>query len=205
MNYAQIAGAVYQRCNHFDPYLPPLSTDLARAWGTLFEKHRLHEADLLNAVDVVYDEHGTPYRPLPHDIVAAARAIRRERAEREDDAQRRAREDAQDAALEARNKARLGQIADTIATARSIDRPRQNVSPPRRFDGSCGRLEAVKNARRAAPATIIITAEHDPLLCGICGQRELVAKPETDRGVCDRCWPTIHGHGHSGGRRGDTA
>lgn len=78
-NYPAIAAAVYQACNHFDPYLPPLSEDLARAWGRLFERHRLSTADLLAGVDKVYDEHSSGYRPLPKDIVDAARAIRRER------------------------------------------------------------------------------------------------------------------------------
>lgn len=78
-NYPAIAAAVYQACNHFDPYLPPLSTDMAHAWGRLFQRHRLSTADLLAAVDKVYDEHGSGYRPLPKDIVEAARAIRRER------------------------------------------------------------------------------------------------------------------------------
>jgi hypothetical protein len=82
-NYQQIAAAVYQRCNHFDPYLPPLSADLARAWGSLFAKHQLPEADALAGVDAVYDEHGSGYRPLPADIIAAARTIRQDRRMRE--------------------------------------------------------------------------------------------------------------------------
>jgi len=83
MNYAQIAAAVYQRCNHFDPYLPKLDAALARAWGALFEKHRLSQDDLLAAVDAVYDHHGAGYRPLPADIITAARALRQDRAMRQ--------------------------------------------------------------------------------------------------------------------------
>jgi hypothetical protein len=56
--------------------------DLARAWGTLFEKHRLDEHDLLAGVVLVYDQHGSGYRPLPKDIIDGARSIRRERTER---------------------------------------------------------------------------------------------------------------------------
>jgi hypothetical protein len=86
MNYAQIAAAAYQRCTHYDPYLPPVSADLARAWGTQFEKHRLSEADLLAAVDVVYDEHGcSGFRVGVKDITDAARKIRRDRDDRQDD------------------------------------------------------------------------------------------------------------------------
>lgn len=83
MNYAQIAAAVYQACNHFDPYLPKLSVEMAQAWGRLFEKHRLTVGDLMAAVDKVYDEHGSGYRPLPKDLCDAARSIRAERAKSE--------------------------------------------------------------------------------------------------------------------------
>lgn len=78
MNYAQIAAAVYQACNAYDPYLPRLSEEMARAWGRTFEKHKLTMDLLIKAVDRIYDEHGSGYRPLPKDIVDAARAIRRE-------------------------------------------------------------------------------------------------------------------------------
>lgn len=78
-NYAQIAAAVYQACNHFDPYLPALSADLARAWGRLFETGKFTVDDLLAAVDRVYSEHGSGYRPLPKDITDAARLIRDKR------------------------------------------------------------------------------------------------------------------------------
>ncbi len=78
-NYAQIAAVVYQACNHFDPYLPALSADLARAWGRLFENGKFSVEDLLAAVDRVYSEHGSGYRPLPKDITDAARLIRDKR------------------------------------------------------------------------------------------------------------------------------
>lgn len=76
MNYAQIAAIVYQACNAFDPYMPTLSPEMAKAWGRQFEKHRLTPDLLLKAVDKIYDEHGSGYRPLPKDITDAARAIR---------------------------------------------------------------------------------------------------------------------------------
>ena len=79
-NYAQIAAAVYQACNHFDPYLPPLSADLARAWGRQFERYQFTVEDLLAAVDKVYEDHGSGYRPLPKDISDAARYLRDKRA-----------------------------------------------------------------------------------------------------------------------------
>lgn len=79
MNYAQVAAAVYQACNHFDPYLPALSPELAKAWGRQFQKHNLSVDDLMAGVDRVYEEHGSGYRPLPKDITDAARSVRRER------------------------------------------------------------------------------------------------------------------------------
>lgn len=78
MNYSQIAAAVYQACNAFDPYMPPLSIEMANAWGRTFKKHQLTLEQLVKGVDRVYEEHGSGYRPLPKDIVDAARTIRRE-------------------------------------------------------------------------------------------------------------------------------
>jgi hypothetical protein len=78
MNYAQIAAVVYQACNAYDPYMPPLSPEMAKAWGRQFEKHKLTPDLLLQAVDRIYDEHGSGYRPLPKDITDAGRTIRRE-------------------------------------------------------------------------------------------------------------------------------
>ena len=179
-NYAQIAAAVYQRCNHFDPYLPALSADLARAWGALFEKHRFNERDLLAAVDAVYGERGSGFRPLPADIITAARAIRRDRTERESLAERRAREDDRDAALEAQNKTRIREIADTVGAAKSI--------PARRLDPvaatPCTRPGRRKRLAEGLPGA-------DGLWCGLCGARELVTSQETSRGVCEPCWPTM--------------
>lgn len=76
MNYAQIAAAVYQACNAFDPYLPKLSVEMAQAWGRQFEKYQFTAEELLRAVDTVYEEHGSGYRPLPKDITDAAKKNR---------------------------------------------------------------------------------------------------------------------------------
>jgi hypothetical protein len=79
MNYAQIAALVYQACNAYDAYMPPLSPEMAKAWGKNFQKYNLSLDDLLKGVDRVYDAHGSGYRPLPKDISDAARTERRER------------------------------------------------------------------------------------------------------------------------------
>jgi hypothetical protein len=72
----------------------------ASVWAELFSIYRLELADLIAAVKKralsVADA------PEPAEIIAFARDIRRDRAERETDAQRQAREDQRDAELDRR-------------------------------------------------------------------------------------------------------
>lgn len=79
MNWAQVAAAVWQACSHVDPYLPKLSEDMARAWGRQFATAGLEIGDLLAGVDRAYRDNGSGFRPLPKDILDAARAARRDR------------------------------------------------------------------------------------------------------------------------------
>jgi hypothetical protein len=76
--------------------------DVAKAtagvWAELFSTYRLELPDLLAAVKKRALSH--PDAPEPADIIAFAREIRRDRAERESDAERRAREDHRDTKLE---------------------------------------------------------------------------------------------------------
>lgn len=92
LTYPQIAAAVYQCCTTYDQYLPALSEDVARSWAKVFATHRVGVKDLLDGVDRVYVDKGGGYRPLPADIAYAARAIRRDRAERESQAELEARQ-----------------------------------------------------------------------------------------------------------------
>lgn len=85
--WAAIAGLVYQRCNHFDPYMPQLHPDMASAWGRVFAAYNLGPDALFAGVDAVYAENGSGYRPLPKDIAAAARRVRRAAVERDKDLQ----------------------------------------------------------------------------------------------------------------------
>lgn len=87
-NYTQIAAAVLAKCVAYDEYRPNPSAETARHWGALFAKHQLSAEDLLTAVEWLYSTHGhypngERYKPLPADIVDAARAIRRDRAARQ--------------------------------------------------------------------------------------------------------------------------
>lgn len=96
-NYPQMAALVLAKCAAYDPYLTAPTKETCLAWAEQFELYGLDLDDLTKAVTKVYSEHGSGYRPLPKDITDAARAIRKERAERESSAHREAREDRLDA------------------------------------------------------------------------------------------------------------
>lgn len=96
-NYPQIAALVLTKCAAYDAYLTAPTEETCLAWAEQFELYDIDQDDALRAVTKVYSEHGSGYRPLPKDITDAARAIRKERTERESSAQREAREDRLDA------------------------------------------------------------------------------------------------------------
>ncbi|MDB2211757.1 MULTISPECIES: hypothetical protein [Mycobacteroides] len=96
-NYPQMAALVLAKCAAYDPYLTAPTKETCLAWAEQFELYGLGLDDLTKAVTKVYSDNGSGYRPLPKDITDAARAIRKERTERESSAQREAREDRLDA------------------------------------------------------------------------------------------------------------
>lgn len=120
-NYPQLAALVLGKCAAYDPYLAEPSAETCLAWAEQFELYDLDQPDLMAAVTRIYRDHGAGYRPLPKDICDAARAIRSERTQRETAAERRAREDRQDARLEAANRRQLGTIIDGIAVTTRVD------------------------------------------------------------------------------------
>jgi hypothetical protein len=91
----------------------------ARIWADLFNVHKLELPDLVAAVKKRAAS-GHADAPEPAEIIAFAREIRRERAERESTAARQAREDQRDADLEARNRDRLAGIVNGIAERKAI-------------------------------------------------------------------------------------
>lgn len=115
-NYPQIAALVYAKCAAYDPYLAEPSEETCRAWAEQFALYSLGLNDLLAGVTRIYSEHGSGYRPLPKDITDAARAIRRDRSERETDTERRAREDARDAELDRKTLAAIARKTGTNLT-----------------------------------------------------------------------------------------
>lgn len=118
-NYPQIAALVYGKCAAYDPYLAEPSEETCLAWAEQFQLYKLHLDDLLAGVTIVYRDNGSGYRPLPKDITDAARAIRRDRAERETTEERQAREDRLDRRLDA--KRRLEALVAEVAQQKSID------------------------------------------------------------------------------------
>jgi hypothetical protein len=91
-DWNRVAAAVLAKCASKDPFFPKPSPALALGWGEEFERWNLTADDLLAGVTKAYSDNGSGFRPLPKDIVDAARAIRRDRSERESDEERRARE-----------------------------------------------------------------------------------------------------------------
>lgn len=210
-NYPQIAAVVYQACTNYDPYLPPLTPDLARSWGKAFAKYALGLGDLLAAVDRIYSEEIDYRLSGPARIVQTAREVRRDRAEREDEAERQACEDAFDAALAARNKPLIRGIADTIGAAKHPDNARQFTRPsadptslpvlkvPCTYcKASVGRPCIAKSTGRpmreeprAHPARITAAAKHpeDTVwpVCTACHTRPLVTDADRAHTVCVPC------------------
>lgn len=81
-DWNRVAAAVLAKCASKDPFFPKPSPALAMGWGEEFEKWNLTPDDLLAGVTKAYSDNGAGFRPLPKDIVDAARAIRRDRDER---------------------------------------------------------------------------------------------------------------------------
>lgn len=77
--YPAVAMGVYQACSNYDQYLPEATEPVMRAWAKVFHRYQLTAEDLTAAVDKLYAENGSGWRPLPADIAQAARAIRQER------------------------------------------------------------------------------------------------------------------------------
>jgi hypothetical protein len=192
MNYQQIAAGVYQRCNHFDPYLPPLSTDLARAWGGQFEKHRLTADDLLAGVDQLYDEHGSGFRPLAKDITDSARRIRRDRAER--------------VAIEDRSTDPDWARYYALCESKSAE-PKTPLRAAKLEPSAVHAIVAriINHTQRSDRAERAGQLEHWAVpLCRVCGAHPLLAVHEAERGICDWCTPAIsNGHQpHPNGQEG---
>ncbi len=112
MNYRQTATQALAKCAAYDPWFPQPNRATVEAWAEQIAHWKLDAADVLKGVAKMYADNGSGFRPLPKDLVDAARAIRRERTESETPAEREAREDARDAQLERRLNAAVNRVAN---------------------------------------------------------------------------------------------
>ncbi|WP_374023910.1 hypothetical protein [Mycobacterium sp. HNNTM2301] len=129
-DYHQTAARALAKCAAYDPWFPQPNRATVDAWAEAIEEYKLGEADVLKGVKIAYRDNGAGFRPLPRDVIQAARQVRRDRAEAESDAEREAREDRHDQALEARNRARLGDVVEQIG--HRVSMPAPTPSTPQR-------------------------------------------------------------------------
>jgi hypothetical protein len=111
------AKAILAKCAANDPWFPQPSETTILAWAEHIMSTNLDLDDLLNGVTVAYGVNGDGFHPQPKDILDAARAIRRDRLERESDAEREARQE--------RLAAKVAEEAEAIAEAKSPDEPKR--------------------------------------------------------------------------------
>ncbi len=103
-DYRQTAALALAKCAAYDPWFPKPNQATVEAWAEAIAEYQLDTADILEGVKLAYRDNGAGFKPLPRDIVQAARQIRRERAERETTAERLEREAAIDAKAETRRQ-----------------------------------------------------------------------------------------------------
>lgn len=108
-DYHETAADALAFCAAHDPWFPQPNRATVEAWAGQIALYQLDKPDVLEGVKLAYRDNGSGFRPLPKDIVQAARQVRAERTQRESAAEREAREDRRDAALEA-NRKRLEQL-----------------------------------------------------------------------------------------------
>ena len=95
-DYKQTAALALAKCAAYDPWFPKASQATVDAWAEAIGEYKLEARDVLEGVKLAYRDNGSGFKPLPKDIVQSARSVRRERADRESDEERHAREAALD-------------------------------------------------------------------------------------------------------------
>lgn len=100
IDYQQVAALALAKCAAYDPWFPKASHAIVDSWAEQIQRYELELPDVLAGVAKMYSENGSGFRPLPKDLTDAARAVRRDRTERESTAEREAREDRRDAELD---------------------------------------------------------------------------------------------------------
>jgi hypothetical protein len=126
------AKAALAKCAANDPWFPHPNEATILAWAEHIARHNLELDDILDGVTAAYAANGPGFRPLPADIIGAARSIRRERAERENAEQQRAEIDGKVAAIAAEAAAKKA-IPDANPDEEFKQRrPERNPHDPRR-------------------------------------------------------------------------
>lgn len=116
-DYRQTAALALAKCAAYDPWFPKASQAIVDSWAEQIERYELEVPDVLAGVAKMYADNGSGFRPLPKDLTDGARAVRRERTERESDAERQAREDRRDAEL---NQRRLAALITPVAERMTV-------------------------------------------------------------------------------------
>lgn len=117
-DHHRTAALALAKCAAYDPWFPKASQAIVDSWAEQIEKYQLEAPDVLAGVTKMYSDYGSGFRPLPKDLTDAARAVRRDRTERESDIERQAREDRRDAELD-----RRALHAITSRTGASVGKP----------------------------------------------------------------------------------
>ncbi|BCI54977.1 hypothetical protein NIIDNTM18_42550 [Mycolicibacterium litorale] len=81
-DYKTTAALALAKCAAYDPWFPKASQATVDAWAEAIEEYRLSLEDVLAGVKRAYRENGSGFKPLPKDIVQAARMERKERTDR---------------------------------------------------------------------------------------------------------------------------
>ena len=82
-DYKQIAALALAKCAAYDPWFPKASQATVDAWGEAIGEWKLNLPDVLEGVKMAYRDNGSGFKPLPRDIVQAARNVRKDRTDRE--------------------------------------------------------------------------------------------------------------------------
>lgn len=128
-HYLEIAARALAACAEQDLWFPKPNPATTTAWARHLQHWKLELDDTLAGVAKMYDDNGSGFRPLPKDLIDAARFCRADRCQRETPAEREAREDRRDRELEA-NQRRLNELTRGFGkSVEPIDTPPPDDHP----------------------------------------------------------------------------
>lgn len=202
----QTARDVLQKCAAYDPWFPHPTKAILLAWAEQIAISRLSRDDLLAGVTFCYHNRGDGFKPLPADVLLAARTIRQDRAMRETPAPQAlppADQDGPGRALAMELVAKIGRdpnLPDPAPGPRRVRCPWCHAPPGSRCVGSTGkpltRPPYYHPARCAAAEKMQPTHDRaiEPIypLCSMC-DTELINPQSVAQGTCERCRPHVAG------------